>query len=133
MKDFDLKSIRSIASQHRRSIFKALLCLPHDDKYLGYLLTKKAKALGLIDDDRNNLKGNTVVEWSESTETDGRNTPNAWACTAAIHVLLDYDKKVALDENEIIAFAFYLSPSNLDQDAFFQAKALVLNTLVPAN
>lgn len=133
MTDFDLKSIRSIASRYRRSIFKALLGLPHDEKYLGYLLTKKAKELELIDEDRKNLKGNTLVEWSESTETDGRNTPNAWACTAAIHVLLDYGKKVALNENEVIAFAFYLSPSNMDQDAFFQAKALVSNTLVPVN
>jgi hypothetical protein len=133
MTELDFKSIRSLASRHRRSIFKSLLSLPHDHKYLGYLLTKKAKDLGLVSEDRKNLKGNTVVEWSESVETDGRNTPNAWACTAAIHVLLEYGRKVPLSEDELIAFAFYLTPDNLDEDSFFQAKSLITNSLIPAN
>lgn len=133
MTDLDMKSIRSTASCNRRAIFRTLLGLPHDDKYLGYLVTRKAKDLGLVDEERKNLKGNTVVEWAESSETDGRNTPNAWACTAAIHVILDYSRKFTLSEEEITAFAYYFNQDCVEIDAFFQAKALVTNSLVGAN
>lgn len=127
----DLNAKRSTASQHRSCIFSILLKLPHDDKYLGYLVTQKARELGLVDENRKNLKGNTLVEWSKSHETDGRNTPNAWACTAAVHLILDYDNKEKLTEDELDTFAYYLSHNNENEDAFFQAKALISTSLMP--
>jgi hypothetical protein len=133
MKQVDLQLARSTASRHRRVIFRTLLALPHDEKYLGYMLTKKAKELGLVGGDRPTLKGHTISEWAESRETDGRNAPNAWACTAAIHVILDYSRRFSLSEEEITTFAFYLNPKIGDDDAFFQAKALITNTLVASH
>jgi hypothetical protein len=121
-------SVRSRASAHRGAIFKHLLGLPHDPAYLGYLVTRKAKELGLVNEDRKNIKGNTLLEWSVSTETDGYNTPNAWASKAAVHLLLDYRPALSLSSAEICAFAYYLSQPG-DEDAYNQAAATVTTTL----
>lgn len=127
----NMNAIRSVASQHRSCIFRVLLGLPHDEKYLGYLLTQKAKEIELVDQNKKTLKGNTLLEWAKSAETDGRNTPNAWACTAAVHLLLDYKVKLTLSSEELDTFAYYLSHTAGEEDAFYQAKALIANSLEP--
>lgn len=122
---------RHVASIHRFLIFQALRSLPHDDAFLGHLVTKKAKELGLVSSDKKNLKGNTIQEWSESLAVDGRNTPNAWACTAAAHVLVEYGKRMSLSDEGILALSYYFSPSE-DEDVFFQSKAFVCDSLLPS-
>jgi hypothetical protein len=124
--------IKSKASSSRSEIFKALLSLPHDDKFLGYLVTQKAKELGLVSSDRKNLKGNTINEWSNSMITDGRNAPNAWACTAAARILLDYGRKIDLGEDAIIALSYYLNPTDVD-DVYFQSKTAIVEKLIDRN
>jgi len=125
-----LSEIRSVASHNRRCIFKILLELPHDEKYLAYLVTQKAKDLGLVNEDRKNLKGHTLKVWSNSRETDGRNAANAWACTASVRLILDYKISADLSETELETFAYYLSCENHSEDALFQAKELVRASII---
>lgn len=127
----NMNTVRSVASQHRSCIFRSLLSLPHDEKYLGYLLTQKAKEIKLVDENRKTIKGHTLSEWAKSSETDGRNTPNAWACTAAVHLILDYKIKLTLSSEELDTFAYYLSHDTGEDDAFYQAKALIGNSIEP--
>lgn len=106
----DPKIIKSVASQERHHIFVTLKLLPHDSRYLGYLVTCKAKELGLISEEKANLKGNTVDEWTTSLKFDGKNTPNAWACTAAVRLLVDFECYEYF-KSAPYAFAYYFDPT----------------------
>lgn len=96
-------------SKERNLIFKALKTLPHDSRYLGFLVTKKAKELGLVGMDKPNLKGNTIDNWAVSSALDGKNTPNAWACTAAVRVLVDMGYMAQIKASPLV-FAYYYDP-----------------------
>lgn len=116
------ENIRSIASANRRYIFRMLLKLKNDSILIGHIVTKVAKELGLIDQDKRKLRGKTVDEWVNSFETDGRNTPNAWACQAGASILVNAEKELCFENEEsYLTLIYYLNPSQ-DKEAFSESR-----------
>lgn len=95
-----LDPLRSTAVKARHRIFEALLTLDYDNlPYMGHLVTRIAAERGYTDK-RKNLKGNTLLEWSRSTQVDGPGTPNQWATLAAVDLLVEKASVPDADDNE---------------------------------
>jgi len=102
-----------------------LLGIIDDPALVGHIVTKAAKALYLIPEDKAKLKGNTIREWLNSFEVDGRNTPNAWACQAAMTVLIQWGKALEFTNREsYLTAVYYLNPSN-DKKVLLASKEII--------
>lgn len=116
--------IRRIASENRRYIFRMLLKIKDDPALIGHILTKVAKEEGLIPVEKAKIKGNTIQEWVNSFEVDGKNTPNAWACRAGVSYLLSQKALKFENEESYLTVLFYMNPVN-DPDVLKQSKAIL--------
>ena len=103
-------AMRSFALRYRHRIFEEVINLDYDSlPYIGHLVTKNAIEKGFVEK-RKNLKGQTIAEWSRSEVSNGRNTPNQWACLSGVDLLVSNRKTPEIDDLELWAcIVFYWS------------------------
>ena len=107
-------AIKKSALSARSRLFAAVLGLNYDKsiynkylQYIGHLVTKTAVNAGYIEH-RQDLKGNTIVEWARSDVIDGRGAPNQWACLSAVDLLVQNQAAPEPSDDVLIdAYAYY--------------------------
>lgn len=115
---------RRIARFNKRSIIKELLKLPINAQHLGYMVSRRAQEMELIDPDKPVVRGKTLVLWAE-TDSIKQHLPNEWACISAVSLLLEGKSEIDFNDDNIYwAMVYYLSPSD-DLDVIRQNKTVI--------
>jgi hypothetical protein len=109
---FTWEQIRRDALEWRPRLFEEVLNLDIDNlPYIGHLITRTAIEAGYVAK-RANLKGNTILEWSRSSQLDGRGAPNQWACFAAVDLLIEKGPTPDSSDDKLwccLAYYWYLA------------------------
>lgn len=116
---------RKIARSNKRRLIQEVLKLPYNDIHIGYLITRMAKQLELISENKAALKGKTLRAWADE-ESYTEQIPKEWACRAAANLMVKYKFKVNVrtDRGLYWAIIYYLSPSE-DLDVIAQSKVVI--------
>lgn len=116
--------LKSVASQNRRFIIRCLLKLPEQPPDIAKAVTELAKKRGLIPEDRKSLDGTRLRFWSNKQE-DEKNIALAWACTGAMHLLIERGLPIEFPHDAAYwAAVYYLSPSE-DPDVIRQNQRML--------